>query len=227
VLLLVLSGAAQAQDERLEFWPEVDFWVRTSPRTSLFFPVAITRAAEVDYTEGLVGAHVDRRFSRAWSARVGYRYLWAISDQGEEDQYRESRFVLEATGRVYPGAGITVSDRNRIDLRFINGDFSWRYRNRVRVERAFGLGAERAVTPYTMVEVFFDSRYDDVTRLRWQLGTEYQFSDHVWVDGYYLRQWDDSAELTHVNAIGLALNLAWCNWCPHTPAPPRVEGGVN
>lgn len=198
---------AQEDAPRWEVWPEADVWVQLGPRWKLFFPFALSRAREVDYLEGLVGANVDYRFSSHLSARIGYRYLWAMSERDNPDQYQEHRPIAEVTVRAYPGRGITLLDRSRLDLRFINGESSWRYRNRVRAERPFPFAADRGLTPYVMLEAGYDSRYDEFNRLRLQAGAEYQFSRLVMLDTYYVRQWDDRSSVPRLNAIGLALNL--------------------
>jgi hypothetical protein len=203
------TPVAAQDDPRNELWPEVDVWVRVDPKTQLFFPLAVTRAREVDYREGLVGAHVDYRFDRTWSARVGYRYLWALGDVVEEEPYREHRPVMEGTGRIRLPHGILLLDRNRVDLRFVNEAFSWRYRNRLRAERNFVLSRDRAILPYAMLEAGWDSRYDTFNRARLNLGGEYQFSPRVWLDAYLARQWDSEADVRDLLAFGLALNVAW------------------
>lgn len=229
-LLLALGASTmQAQDStdapRWETWPELDLWVRLNQREQLFFPLAVSRAREVDYLEGLVGVHYDRRFNKYLSARAGYRYLWALLERGEEDRYREHRFVAEVTPRTYVLAGIKVYDRSRFDLRSINGEVSWRYRNRVRAERVFEFSRERALTPYAMVEIGYDSRYDEFNRVRLQAGGEYQFSPALWLDLYYVRQWDDQSSVPRLNAIGVAVNLAFCSWCSASaPAPKGAQG---
>lgn len=209
LLLAVTPALLQGQDERFEVWPELDVWVQLSPDWKLFFPLAISRAREVDYTEALVGAHVDYRFSRYLSARVGYRFLWAPSEIGDSNVYTEHRGVAEITVRAYPGLGLVLLDRNRLDLRDIDGEFSWRYRNRARVERTFPLTRDRSVNPYAMVELGYDSRFDVFNRVRMQLGVEYQFSRRLMLDTYYLRQWDDYSSVPRLNALGLAFNLMY------------------
>jgi hypothetical protein len=209
LLLACTPGALEAQEDstRWEAWPEVDVWVQLDPRWKLFFPFALSRGREVDYLEALVGAHVDYRFNRHLSARIGYRYLWAVSEAGEPDQYQEHRPVAEVTVRAYPGLGITLLDRNRFDLRIINGETSWRYRNRFRAERPFPFAADRSLMPYAMIEAGYDSRYDEFNRLRLQTGAEFQFSGRVVLDTYYVGQIDDRSSVPRLNAIGLALNL--------------------
>jgi hypothetical protein len=209
LLLMAAPGMLWGQEERFEVWPELDVWVQLSPDWKLFFPLAVSRAREVDYTEALVGAHVDYRFSHHLSARVGYRFLWAPSEIGDENVYTEHRGVAEVTARAYPGLGIVLLDRNRLDLRDIDGEFSWRYRNRPRIERTFPLTRDRSVNPYAMVEIGYDSRFDVFNRVRLQVGAEYQFSRRLMLDTYFLRQWDDYSSVPRLYALGLAFNLMY------------------
>jgi hypothetical protein len=204
------AGPAAAQDASTEVWPEVDVWVKLRPRLTLFFPLSVSRSRETEYTEGLVGAHVDYRFNRYVSTRAGYRYIWSISDA--DPPYREHRPVGELTLRVYPGASLLLVDRNRVDLRFIDGAYSYRYRNRLRLERTFtvDLGAPgRSLTPYAMEELGYDSRYDEFNRSRFTAGVETQLTRTVMVDVNFVRQDDSRASVERLNAFGLAVNLTY------------------
>lgn len=63
---------------------------------------------------------------------IGYRYLAGIN------QAPENRIELDATPQFPLPWRIQAGDRSRIDLRFIEGNgFSWRYRNRLNVQRTF------------------------------------------------------------------------------------------
>ena len=55
--------------------------------------------------------------------------------------------MIEASPRFPLPWKIVLTDRNRGDLRMIAGDFSWRYRNRLSVERAVFIHSY-AFTPY-------------------------------------------------------------------------------
>jgi len=62
--------------------------------------------------------------------RGGYRYL--ISATGPD----ENRMILEFTPRFLLPKSLSLADRNRMDLRWY-GSFSWRYRNRLSLEKDF------------------------------------------------------------------------------------------
>ena len=99
--------------------------------------------------------------------RIGYRYMptYASDDPGREPG------LLEGTARYPLVRGVLVSNRNRVDFRVIDGDYSWRYRNRLSFERELSLGPVR-LNPYARAEVFYDSRVERVEPLgslaRWR-----------------------------------------------------------
>jgi Protein of unknown function (DUF2490) len=192
------AGPAAAQDTANEVWPEVDVWVQLNPKVKLFFPFSVSKSRETKEREGLIGARVDYRFNRYVSVRAGYGYLWSISPT---DPYSEHRPVGEVSLHAFPGASVHLVDRNRVDLRFINGDYSYRYRNRLRLERTFAVdrwARGRTLTPYAMEELGYDSRYDTFNRSRFSLGVETQFTQIVMVDLYVVRQDDSRASVEHL-----------------------------
>ena len=203
------AGPAAAQDTANEVWPEIDVWVQLSPKVKLFLPFSVSKSRETKEREGLLGARVDYRFNRYVAVRAGYGYLWSLSDA---DSYSEHRPIGELSLHAYPGASIHLIDRSRADFRFINGEYSYRYRNRLRLERPFPLehwAPGRALTPYAMEELGYDSRYDTFNRSRFSAGVETQFTSIVMVDLYFVRQDDSRASVEHLNALGIALNLTY------------------
>jgi hypothetical protein len=190
----------------------------------LFGMAAFSSARQESYSEGQYGIHWDvswRRqhrqlaFNRLTDRvndeklrplmfRVGYRYNSTIEDNG--DPFREHRGILEAHLRWLFKGGVLVSDRSRFDLRWVNGVYSWRYRNRLLLEREIGIGGYH-VTPYASGEVYYDSRYETWSRDRFALGVQAPLHPRVLLDTYYMRQNDWRSQPAHVNALGLALNL--------------------
>jgi hypothetical protein len=62
--------------------------------------------------------------------------------------FKEHQILSEQTLRKLLPGDLLLSDRNREDFCFINGGFSFRYRNRVTIERELPLLKRRNVTPY-------------------------------------------------------------------------------
>jgi len=55
-------------------------------------------------------------------------------------------------------AGILITDRNRADLDWKNGSFTWRYRNKLTLERTFAIRSYHLI-PYVAAEPFYESQY--------------------------------------------------------------------
>jgi hypothetical protein len=219
LFVLALPGRAAADPTEWQYWPELAATVRTSPETKLFFLANTTREEDFDRTEYVLGAHFDYSLlpririaigdldperKNYLTARVGFRYRHSL---GEDDITVEKRPVLELTPRFPAPGNVLVSFRNRLDLRWINADYSWRYRPRLRAEREFALGAPRALAPYVSAEAYFDSRFDDWSRARYTAGIEATFTRRTMLDVSYCRQDDTHPLTTHVNALGVSLNL--------------------
>ncbi len=218
-LAAAFSSGAQAQqdsDTVKQFWPEVDFYVPLNEKFRLFFLATITKAEETrDNIEGQVGAHIDYFLNRRVSLRAGYRYGFSM---GGSDSFKEHRIVFEQTLRQPLPLEVLLSDRNREELRWVNGDFSARYRNRVTLEREFKV-LNRAVTPYGSAEVFYDSRFKTWNRNRLAVGAQIAFKRGVplislihpkkqlVLDVYVLRQNDSRSQPSRVKALGIAFNI--------------------
>ena len=112
----------------------------------------------------------------------------------------------EATGRVHLPALLLMSDRSRIDLRWLNGDFRWRYRNRLKFERTFH-GGRFEFTPDGHGEVFYSAEQRKWTRLRYAAGMEWTITRRIVLEGYFLRQNDWASSPQFVNALGVVMQF--------------------
>ena len=99
----------------------------------------------------------------------GYRYIF--SAPGAENLHREHRIVIEQTFRHPLPVELLLRDRNREELRFINGQFSGRYRNRLMLGREFKIG-KFWITPYGSFEVYCDTRFDTWNRNQLRTGIQ-------------------------------------------------------
>jgi len=218
VLLMTVSAQSQEQSSGTpkELWPEVSVYVPLNKEWRLYFLFSITKAEETrENTEGQFGAHVDYTVNKRLVLRAGYRYLFSLA---ETDPFKEHRPVLEQTYREQLPLKILLTDRNRQDFRIVNGDFSFRYRNRLMLEREFVLPG-RSITPYGSVEVYHDSRFHVWNRNRLTAGIQIQLKralpllslvtprKQVILDVYYTKQNDSRSQPHHLHAIGLVLAI--------------------
>jgi hypothetical protein len=197
-------------------------YVNLKPKIRLFFLGTVSRAVEDGEVfsarafEAQIGVHIDYIPNKHVILRAGYRYGTSVGN--DDDPYKENRILTEQTLRELLPGNLLLSDRNREDFRFIDGDFSFRYRNRVTIEREFHPFNKRSITPYASGEVFYDTRYSTWNRNRWAVGVQTSLrrravlkmllpKRQIILDLYYMRQNDSRSSTAHVNALGTALSF--------------------
>jgi hypothetical protein len=179
----VLPGPALAADSS-EFWPQASAFVDLREGTRLYFDGSIARGKESTLRTLDLSAFVDlsiqpilredlrtddwQRARYVW-ARLGYTHVGKVDEgQGETT---ENRGVLSIYAKAPLPAEVWIEGRARVDLRWLGDEFSKRYRLRFDVTREFTL-LEHTVVPYVNGEAFYDERYDGISRLLYQIGTE-------------------------------------------------------
>ena len=213
-----LAYRAHAQDQTF-VWPEVDTFVKLSPETRLVFIASLSNDQDTQNWDGEFGPNIDffvkpflrPKFrdmdpakSRLLSFRLGYRYLTGLGS----DAPSENRIIVEGTPRAKLPWGILLSDRNRFDWRFVSdAPFSWRYRNRVTLERNFSI-RKYEFSPYVRGELFYDSRTGKISKNVYSVGSVFPMTKRTEFDMYYEDQRDSSSSPNaHARGVGLKLNL--------------------
>jgi hypothetical protein len=216
--LFLAFAYARAQDQTY-VWPKLETYVKLTPRTRLLLLASLSNDQDTHHWEGEFGPNVDvfvRPFlrpkfrdldpakSRLLNFRLGYRYL---TDFGGDDP-PENRIITEATARAKVPWSILASDRNRFDWRFVDGKaFSWRYRNRLTLERNFSI-RKYEFSPYIQAELFYDSRTDKIAKNVYTIGSEFPINKRSEFEMYYEDQRDSSSTPNfHARGIGLVLSL--------------------
>jgi len=221
VLLFVIAAPVLADETQGDLAPEMDVFVQTSDTTRLFLQANLIRNLTENSTNGSVGVHFDmtvkpifrRRLREAdWERdryfwiRIGYQYSGNLdSDKGSSI---ENRGVLEGTARAALPFEFWLVNRIHVDLRFMDGDYSQRYRERLGFERKVVVGGVSAV-PYAEAEFYYDTRYYAWNRQFYQAGAEVELTEHWRIEPYYARQNDQRSSPTHLNRIGLILKTYW------------------
>ena len=221
-VVLIVSSGIPVRAQTTAVWPEVDTYVKLDDKIRLYF-LATTVQENRESTEGEFGVNVDLQLkplrrrvpllefrldeskNRLLLARIGYRYLPSYTGGSAEQ-----RGVLEGTAR-FPLIGffgdILLSDRNRVDLRFIDGEFSWRYRNRLSAEREFSIGRVR-LNPYARFEVYYDSRHSTWSRTELQAGSAFPVTRRWELESYFDVINDSSESPTsQTKAVGVVTTL--------------------
>ena len=213
------GGVAAGQDTTTrELWPELDTYVRLSPAARLFFVVIpVVSGDDRSLSETQLGGHLEvgimpmaRRQLRAaydadrlgyLRARIGYRQVLTVGT-GRSEQ----RLVADVTPRFFLPWDVLFALRNEVDFRWLQGNYSWRFRPRVWLERETRIGSVTTV-PYWSVEFFYDSRFGAWSRTFYQTGVAIPVSRRVAPEIYYGRQIDRLPAHKTVNALGILATL--------------------
>lgn len=116
------------------------------------------------------------------TTRLGFAYIPDFRDA--EKSATENRGILEVTARFPFGGTWLLSDRNKGDFRWIDGDYSARYRNRLRLEHSLTLRTFK-FTPYANAEAYYDFTLDEWNRSDMTLGAEFPWRWSTVLECYY------------------------------------------
>ncbi|MFY9802899.1 MAG: DUF2490 domain-containing protein [Candidatus Acidiferrales bacterium] len=218
LLLLCSCSSAFAQTSTTEFLPEIDANFKLNSYIRFVFQAKETREGG-DPTQAEVGPSMefylkpllklkrithfdlDDAKSRPLVLAVGYR---VVPSPGKPTINRMEPVL---TFHVPITARILISDRNRGDLDWSNGQFTWRYRNRLTAERRFTIKNYHPA-PYVSAEVFYESQYSKWSSTNLYAGCLLPVGKHVEFDPYYEHENNTGKHPnSQVNAVGLVLNL--------------------
>jgi uncharacterized protein DUF2490 len=217
-VLLASFACLSARAQDIQFIPETDTYLKLNSvlRTNLqakddrdggdTTQLAIGPSIQL-YLKPLVKLkHVtafdlDDSKTRALVLEVGYRYIIAPNAPPE------NRVVLAATSNFPMKAGFHISDRNRADLDWKSGTFTWRYRNKLTVDRTLAIRSYHLI-PYVAAEPFYESQYSKWSTTSLYAGCLFPVGKHVQFNTYYEH---DNNTNKHPNkqksSVGLALSL--------------------
>lgn len=95
---------------------------------------------------------LDDAKSRPMVLETGYRFI------AQPNTAAENRLVEAVTFHFPIHGRILMSDRNRADLDWKDGKFTWRYRNKLTIERSFTIRGYHP-SPYVAAEPYYESQY--------------------------------------------------------------------
>jgi hypothetical protein len=219
-LLLSLGANASAQSSAAEneFWPHLNGYAQLGSASRLLVLSEWDKGQDFPYDQWKVGgfftyqlvpvqtAHVseiDRDKEHHLPIAAGYEYLKTLQPGKASD---ENRITVLATPSLRPGRHVFLADRNQVEFRWKNGEYSNRYRNRLTAEVNLEAGRFR-FTPYASGEVFYDSAKHSWNETQVAAGVHLPYRRLFMVDAYYLRQDCDSCSPNPLNVFGLTLNL--------------------
>jgi len=218
LLLLFRCSPALAQSSATEFFPEIDAYFKLNSDIRFVFQAKETREGG-DPTQGEIGPSIefylkpllrlkkvtafdlDDAKSRPLVLAIGYRY---VPTPGKPTVNRLEPVLTFHFPLV---ARVLLSDRNRADLDWSSGNFTWRYRNRVTLERRIAIRSYHPA-PYASVEVFYESKYSKLSTTALYVGCLFPVGKHIELDPYYEHENNTGKPPNQIiNAAGLVLNL--------------------
>lgn len=216
LLLCASCFGACAQD--VQFLPEIDVHVKLNSVTRVYVqakddreggdPQQLSIGPSVQlYVKPLVRLKevttldLDDAKSRFLVLDTGYRAV------AEPDTPLENRMVVAATSHFPLQWKFLLSERNRADLDWKSGSFTWRYRNCVTLQRGF-LAHSLAIIPYAAAEPFYESQYGKWSTTDLYAGALLPLRKRYEFNLYYEHENNTGKKPNQsVNEIGLALYM--------------------
>jgi Protein of unknown function (DUF2490) len=204
---MTAPAASRAAESPTEFWPEVALLYRLNPRTRIMLNSAPNRSFDSgDKTTADYGLYLNYKPNYRISYRIGYVYSVSQPSPPGENGVVENRIVLDYSYGWPIGRAGLLWDRTRIDLRDRNGEFSQRFRNRVRYQHDLRIG-RLPVIAFADAELFYDTRFDALSRYKFQLGVTFMISPTVDLAPYIGRQIDTKPQEKSTNGLGIIMGL--------------------
>jgi hypothetical protein len=215
LLLPMLAPRAGAQEQ---LQPEVDVYYKIIPAVRLTFQAKQTREGG-DPTQAEVGPSIDfylkplvklKRITafdlddskaRPLVFSIGYRYVPTPGSPAT------NRLEPVVTLNFPLKGGFLLTDRNRGDLDWKSGQFTWRYRNRLQIEKRLTIHTYHPA-PYVSVEPYYESQYRKWSDTAITAGCFFPMGKHVEFNPYYEHQNNTGKKPNQVlNQLGLQLSF--------------------
>lgn len=216
VILASFACTGHAQD--MQFLPEIDAHLKLNQSFRGYLqakddreggdPTQFTFGPSVQfYLKPLIRLkHItlfdlDDAKSRPLVLESGYRIITA------PDASVENRAIEAVTFHLPLMAAILLADRSRADLDWKSGSFTWRYRNKLTLQRTFSVRTYRLI-PYIAAEPFYESQFQKWSSTDLYAGSLFPVGKHVQFDVYYEHENDTGKSPNRQdNFFGLALHL--------------------
>lgn len=205
VLWIGLAAAAHAQKPVTELWPELDVYWQPARHQRSFLELSDKTEREGPTHQATIGLYQDYTNLPLFYLRGGYRFTFSVRDAS----YRESRIVTEGTVTAYSTRLVRLLNRTRLEFRIVNGEYSYRIRDRVQFQRMSQASKGLRLSPYGTFEPYYDSRYNTIARIAGRIGTEARLGGPVGIDLYIARQNNTRSDPRYVNALGITTKLSY------------------
>ncbi len=216
--LSVLFACVPVRAQAVQFLPEIDGHLKLNSTVRVYFeakedrdggdPTQVTLGPSVQLylkplfkLKNITAFDLDDSKSRPLVFEIGYRYITA------PDAPADNRLLTAVTFHFPIKFAFLITDRNRADMDSKAGSFSWRYRNKLTLERTITIHSYHLI-PYASVEPYYESQYGKWSTTALFAGCQFPAGHHVQFDSYYEHENSTGKRSNQqTNAVGLALNL--------------------
>ncbi len=218
ILILSFQFGSSAAAQSFEFLPEVDLNANATHSVRFNFQAKRTRE-NGDPTQAEIGPSIefilkplvnlqklnlhdlDKSKSRVLVLSFGYRYMPSPSAP------TTNRVIMQASFNLPLKDKLLITDRNRGELNFSQGNLDWRYRNRLTAERSVAIRACH-LTPYASAEFYYDDKYHKFSSTALYAGALFPIGTHVQLDPYYEHENNTGKSPNQqINAFGFIVNF--------------------
>ncbi|HEY6186322.1 MAG TPA: DUF2490 domain-containing protein [Pyrinomonadaceae bacterium] len=217
-LFLDVTFASGQEPNGTAVWATFNNTVELRPQMQIQLSVDKREGEDFSYSHWNMRALISYRMKRLLSLKrsdideenhynlvvgAGYQYLHTDENGKTEN---ESRIIVEATPRYHPGADFLITDRNRIEFRWVEGVYGVRYRNKLVIDKPLKIQTI-GFTVYASGEMFYDRSYHSWNQNRYAFGVQLPSKRRIMLDIYYLRKNCTTCNPNHTDVLGLTLNL--------------------
>ena len=217
-VLFACFTCVPARAQNLQFLPEIDAYLTVRPDLRVYVeakddrdggdPTQFQFGPSIQYylkplirLKRITTLDLDDSKSRPLVLESGYRIITAPNSPAENRLLEAATFHLPLVARIL------LSDRNRFDLDWKNGVFTWRYRNKLTLERTFSTHSYHFI-PYAAAETFYESQYSKFSTTELFAGCLLPVGKHVQFNPYYEYENDTGKKPNRQQYyVGLALYL--------------------
>lgn len=218
--LLLFHGITYGQDStkaEQQVWPELKFFYRLNNKFRIYSNVSGKKQSGSAYSDGSFGAYLDyfgypifKKFKTVLDSTRGYRIwarvglLYSANPIKDDTKYREYTIRTELDNRFYLKWDMLLTWKNMLEWRFVNGDFRFRWRPRLTIDRDFKTEF-LTFNSFIYGEYFVDFNSSTFNRFRFCMGTELRVTHNINFEVYYTHQFDYDFSSSSVDAIGLVI----------------------
>lgn len=187
----------------------------TQYRPEIAFKINVYKALEATIETRAIVRRREEEFRDRYSltytwqpskyVQIEPEYLFQAEREVRGETEFEHRLRFSVTG-ILPLGKWKLSDRNLIERRYIEGEKSFRYRNRPTLEREFTVH-DKKFNAYIMDEAYYDSRVRTWRFNRLYVGAEHNLNKRLSAEVYYFRQNGKTNLSPNLHVIGTELTI--------------------